>query len=81
MKNKGYAKCWAANKVHYGRCASGEYCSKHSLQVNGNQTGFAADATLQQAHSFILNPFTFLTPFDHCFVFHLVSYYAKTLAL
>ena len=23
MKNKGYAKFWAANKVHYGRCASG----------------------------------------------------------
>ena len=20
MKNKGYAKFWAANKVHYGRC-------------------------------------------------------------
>ena len=23
MKNKGYAKFWVANKVHYGRCASG----------------------------------------------------------
>ena len=23
MKNKGYAKFWAANKVPYGRCASG----------------------------------------------------------
>ena len=22
-KNKGYAKFWRANKVHYGRCASG----------------------------------------------------------
>ena len=26
MKNKGYAKFWGANKVHYGRCAS-EECS------------------------------------------------------
>ena len=25
MKNKGYAKFWGANEVHYGRCASGEY--------------------------------------------------------
>jgi len=23
MKNKGYAKFWGANKVYYGRCASG----------------------------------------------------------
>ena len=23
IKNKGYAKLWGANKVHYGRCASG----------------------------------------------------------
>ena len=23
MKNKGYAKFWGANKVHYGKCASG----------------------------------------------------------
>ena len=25
MKNKGYAKFWWANKVHYGKCASGVY--------------------------------------------------------
>ena len=25
MKNKGCAKFWGANKVHYGRCASGEF--------------------------------------------------------
>ena len=24
MKNKGYAKCWGTNKVHYGGCASSE---------------------------------------------------------
>ena len=24
MKNDGYAKFWGANKLHYGRCASGE---------------------------------------------------------
>ena len=25
MKNKGYAKCWGANKVYYERCANGEF--------------------------------------------------------
>ena len=25
MKEKGYAKFWKANKVHYGRCGSGVY--------------------------------------------------------
>ena len=30
MKNKGYAKFWGANKVHYGRCASG--VSLHNQQ-------------------------------------------------
>ena len=25
MKNKGYAKFWWANKVHYGKCESGVY--------------------------------------------------------
>ena len=25
MKNKGYARFWGANKVHYGRCAGGVY--------------------------------------------------------
>ena len=28
MKNNGYTKFWGANKVHYGRCASGELDSK-----------------------------------------------------
>ena len=23
MKNRGYAKFWGANKVHYGKCGSG----------------------------------------------------------
>ena len=30
MKNKGYAKFWGANKVHYGKCESGE-CLKCSV--------------------------------------------------
>ena len=29
LKNKGYAKFWGANKVHYGRCASGELCTNN----------------------------------------------------
>ena len=35
MKNKGYAKCWGANKVHYGRCASG-LCGKESVLAHNN---------------------------------------------
>ena len=35
MKNRGYAKFWRANKVHYSRCASGIYnlSLKRSLSV------------------------------------------------
>ena len=25
MKSNGYAKFWAVNKVHYGKCGGGEY--------------------------------------------------------
>ena len=28
IENNAYAKFWAANKVHYGRCASAVYCPK-----------------------------------------------------
>ena len=31
MKNKGCAKSWGANKVHYGRCASGVFSKARRL--------------------------------------------------
>ena len=31
MKNKGYAKFWGANDLHYGRCASGAYLFRHFM--------------------------------------------------
>ena len=38
MKNKGYAKFWWANKVHYGKCGSGvcedrRLCPRDDLQT------------------------------------------------
>ena len=47
----------------------------------GTTLVFAADATLQQALSFFPTPFAFLTPFDHCFVLHLVVTMQKPQAL
>ena len=29
MKNKGYAKFWGANEMHYGRYASSELCTNN----------------------------------------------------
>ena len=35
MENKGYAKFWGVNKVHYGKCGSAVYlsgpCTKEPL--------------------------------------------------
>ena len=47
----------------------------------GTTLVFAADATLQQALSFYPTLSAFLTPFDHCFVFHLVVTMQKPQAL
>ena len=47
----------------------------------GTTLVFAVDATLQQALSFYPTLFAFLTPFDHCFVFHLVVTMRKPQAL
>ena len=47
----------------------------------GTTLVFAADATVQQALSFYPAPFAFLTPFDHCFVFHLLITTQKPQAL
>ena len=84
MKNKGYAKFGGGEGQI--RCIKGDVQVVNTAQNTvyksmGITLVFAADATLQQALSFIPNPFTFLTPFDHCFVFHLVSYCTKTGAL
>ena len=35
IKNKGYAKFWGANKVHYGRCTlSGVWSKRHEFIIN-----------------------------------------------
>ena len=59
------------------RCIIGDVQVANTAQntvyrSTGTTLVFAADATLQQALSFYPTLFAFLTPFDHCFVFHLV---------
>ena len=68
------------------RCIIGDVQVANTAQntvykSTGTTLVFAADATLQQALSFYPAPFTFLTPFDHCFVFHLVVTMQKPQAL
>ena len=68
------------------RCIMGDVQVANTAQntvykSTGTTLVFAADATLQQALSFYPTPFAFLTPFDHCFVFHLVVTMQKPQAL
>ena len=51
MKNKGYAKCWGPNKVHYGKWRSGVFAL------------FASFAS-QNCRLFILQPFFLFFFFD-----------------
>ena len=84
MKTKGYANL--GGRGGQIRCIMGDVQVANTAQntvykSRGTTLVFAADATLQQALSFFPTPVAFLTPFDHCFVFHLVVTTQKPQAL
>ena len=45
MKNKAYEKFWAANKVHYGRCASGELQPEKTAHISLRHRWFPREMT------------------------------------
>ena len=45
MKNKAYEKFWAANKVHYGRCASGELQPEKTVHISLRHRWFPREMT------------------------------------
>ena len=47
IENNAYAKFWGANKMHYGRCASGIYMSNYSSVIMGNPRSLNYDLMLR----------------------------------